>query len=272
MIYLNDILCLPDPKNVKMRFNLNFGNSRPAIDYFTDQTPASHQIMLEGQYWNYGKKRNFSVGNISLGFVPVSGRPDCWLLFHIGEVTKDLNIRNGIGYQFNSLTQYEKYIGRVIVRFKNTSQNLVRKGDTTLPLCTIEEVLPDVYSNDHFPGYMNVNVSWKSLSILINKPSWRSALGNQKGVYLLIDSNTGKQYVGSAYGQDMLLGRWEQYIKTYNGGNKLLKKLKDEYIQDNFYFTILETFNQNIDDQIIINRENYWKDVLRTRSFGYNDN
>ena len=263
MIYLNNILCLPDPKNVKLRFNISFGNNRPAIDYFTDQTPASNKIMLDGQYWN-SKRGVFSVGNITLGFVPIPGRPDCWLLFHVGEVTKDLGIRNGVGYQFKDLPQYNKYIGRIVVRFKNNSQKLVRKGDTTLPQCTIEEILPNIYNNDHFPGYMNVNVSWKSLSILINKPSWRTALGNQKGVYLLIDTNTGKQYVGSAYGQDMLLGRWETYINTYNGGNKLLKNLKDSYIQDYFYFTILETFNQNTADQIIINRESFWKDVLKT--------
>ena len=60
--------------------------------------------------------------------------------------------------------------------------------------------------------------------------------------------------------------------KQVHGGNKELKILKETYIQDNFYFTILETFNQNIDDQIIIARESYWKDVLRTRIFGYNKN
>ena len=56
MILLNDILQLPNPKEMKLRFNLNFGNKRPAIDYFTDQTTASKKKMLEGQYWNYGKK------------------------------------------------------------------------------------------------------------------------------------------------------------------------------------------------------------------------
>ncbi len=39
-----------------------------------------------------------------------------------------------------------------------------------------------------------------------------------------------------------------------------------------FYFSILETFNQNEDSQIIIDRENYWKEVFMTRKFGYNDN
>ena len=60
MILLNDILRLPDIKNVKVRFNLNFGTKRPAIDYFTDQTEESKQHMLDGQYWNYARKSNFS--------------------------------------------------------------------------------------------------------------------------------------------------------------------------------------------------------------------
>ena len=255
MILLNDILKLPNLKDVRIRFNLNFGDKRPAIDYFTDQTLTSRKKMLDGQYWNYGKKGNFSVGNISLGFVPIPRKNDCWLLFHIGKVQ-----------------EYDKYLGRIIVRFKNRSQNLIRKGDTTLPLCEIEEILPNVYNNDFFPGYANVNVSWKSLQILINKSSWRTALGNQKGVYLLVDSKTGKKYVGAAYGDDMLLGRWEEYIKTYHGGNKRMKSLKNEYIRDNFYFTILEHYNPKTDDQIILDRESYWKQVLMTRQFGYNDN
>lgn len=272
MILLNDILNFPDPKNVKLRFNLSFGTTRRAIDYFTDNKHASIKQMLNGQYWNYGKKGNFSVGNISLGFVQIPSRPDCWLLFHVGEVTQDLKVRNGVGYSYCDLDQYAKFIGRVVVRFHNTSQNLIRKGDTTLPLCQVEEILPQVYNNDIFPGYANVNISWKSLSIVIQKRNWRTALENQKGVYLLVDAKTGKKYVGSAYGADMLLGRWESYIKTCHGGNKLLKKLKEDYIKDNFYFSILETFNYNVEDKTIIERENYWKDLLRTRDFGYNDN
>lgn len=272
MILLNDILRLPDLSNVKVRFNLNFGTKIPAIDYYTDQTEESKQHMLEGQYWNYAKKSNFSDGNITLGFVPIPKKPDCWLLFHIGKITKDLNVQNGVGYEFEELADYQEYIGRLIVRFKNRSQNLIRKGENVLPLCEVEEILPNIYNNDYFPGYSNVNVSWLSLKNLITRDSWRSALENQKGVYLLVDSQTGKQYVGSAYGEYMILGRWESYIRTCHGGNKLLKELDPDYIKENFYFSILETFNKDTDDEIIIDRESHWKEVLQTRQFGYNEN
>ena len=175
--------------------------------------------MLDGQYWNYARKSNFSNGNITLGFVPIPQKQDCWLLFHIGKIVQDLGIQNGVGYEYEELDEYKEYIGRIVVRFKNHSQNLIRIGENVLPECIVEEILPNVYNNDYFP-----------------------------------------------------LGRWETYIRTCHGGNKLLKELGTDYIKNNFYFTILETFNKDTDDQIIIDRESHWKDVLFTRKFGYNKN
>ena len=141
MILLNDILNLSNLKNVKLRFNLSFGTNRPAIDYYTDYTEASTKHMLEGMYWNYEKKSNFSVGNVTLGFLKMPSKDDCWLLFHVGKVTKDLNVRNGVGYEYEELTEFNKYLGRVVVHFHNNSQNLIRRGETTLQLCELKEIL-----------------------------------------------------------------------------------------------------------------------------------
>ncbi|WP_236846933.1 GIY-YIG nuclease family protein [Campylobacter devanensis] len=92
-------------------------------------------------------------------------------------------------------------------------------------------------------------------------------------MYLIVDTKTGKKYVGSAYGDNMLLGRWRNYIANGHGGNKLLKSLDFEYIKENFKYSILEIFKSSVDDEIIINRESFWKEVLLTRTeFGYNDN
>jgi hypothetical protein len=117
-----------------------------------------------------------------------------------------------------------------------------------------------------------VNVTWPELSRIISKESWKTALQNQKGVYLITDISTGKLYVGSAYGDNMILGRWQSYIKTGNGGNIELKSLNFEHIKQNFRFSILEIFKSTVNDQAIISRENWWKSVLLTRKFGYNKN
>ena len=79
-------------------------------------------------------------------------------------------------------------------------------------------------------------------------------------------------YVGSATGEDMILGRWKSYIKNGNGGNVGLKKLDFEYIKSNFTYSILDIYKSTVNDESIIARENWWKETLHTRQFGYNKN
>jgi len=79
-------------------------------------------------------------------------------------------------------------------------------------------------------------------------------------------------YVGSAYGESMIHGRWKSYIKTGNGGNIELEALSFEHIKHNFKYSILDIFKSTVDDQLIISRESWWKSVLLTREFGYNKN
>ena len=79
-------------------------------------------------------------------------------------------------------------------------------------------------------------------------------------------------YVGSAYGENMILGRWQSYVKTGHGGNVELKKMKFDHIKKNFRYSILDIFKSTVDDQIIFTRESWWKAVLQTREFGYNNN
>ena len=58
--------------------------------------------------------------------------------------------------------------------------------------------------------------------------------------------------------------------------NKKLKDLVEEkglrYIQENFQYSIFETFTDDASDEYIIARESFWKEVLLTRIFGYNAN
>lgn len=267
-ILLNDILQFKDFNNVKIRFNLMFKDNWNPIDFFKN---GDTQTLLNGQYWNYSKNKSYKVGQITIGFIKLPTKNQ-WLLFHIGKVTKDLNIFNGVGYEFDILTEYEKYFGRLIISFKNKSQTMVRLANSVINDCEVVQLLPNIFDNDIFPGYDNVNVSWKELSRVLSNESWRTALQNQKGVYLLTDRQSEKMYVGSAYGDHMLLGRWESYVKTGHGGNTELKSLGFEYIKQNFRFSILDIFKATTDDKIIIDREMWWKNTLQTRKYGYNRN
>lgn len=89
---------------------------------------------------------------------------------------------------------------------------------------------------------------------------------------LYYGSSNGKKYVGSATGENMIWGRWKDYIANGNGGNIELKSLDFEYIQKNFRYSILEIYKSTTDDDAILERESWWKELLMTRQFGYNKN
>ena len=81
-----------------------------------------------------------------------------------------------------------------------------------------------------------------------------------------------KNIVGSAYGENMILGRWLSYLKNGHGGNKGSKQIEFKHIQGNFRYSILDVFKSTADDKLIIERENWWKEVLQSRTFGDNEN
>ena len=267
-IKLNDVLNLTDLANVKIRFITKSGAKWNPIDIFKDDRIA-HKLIADHS-WNYKAQKSYKEGQITIGLARI--KYNSWLLFHVGRVTKDLNKLNAVGYQFEVLPEFEKYFGRLIVRYKNTSQNLVRMASSVIDECEVEQILSDVFDNDIFPGYENVNLSWDELARVIEKESWKTALQNQKGVYLVTDANNGKMYIGSAYGENMILGRWQSYVRTGHGGNIGLKPLDFEYIKKNFRYSILDIYKSTVDDQVIIDRESWWKEVLQSRKFGYNEN
>lgn len=273
-IVLNDLLRLDDLKNVKVRLLLyagrnDSGRGADFIQYFQEGNMGA---VTEGLFWNYNRNKSYREGDIAVGLASIE--KDHWLLFSVSRVTKDLNRLNAVGYEHVEIEEFNKYLGRVVIRYRNKSQNLVRRAESIMHDLVVEKILPDVFNDDIFPGYENVRLSWKELKNNIKKETWKTALENQKGVYLILDKATGRKYIGSAYGEDMILGRWRSYVKTGHGGNRELKNLTFEYIQSNFQYSILDIYKSAVDDDVIIKREAWWKSTLMTRdsNFGYNKN
>lgn len=272
-IALNDLLHVEDLSNVKVRLMKHAGRSGVGnrfIEIFQERKPEK---LEQGLFWNY-THRSYSEGDIVIGLAQIE--KDHWLLFYVGIVTKDLGITNSVGYEHAPLEEYGKYLGRVVVRYHNASQNLIRKASSIMEDLIVEKILPDVFDDDIFPGYEKVNISWVELRRNIEKESWKTALKNQKGVYLISDTKTGKLYVGSAYGSDMILNRWRNYVDTGHGGNVELKVLVDkqgfDYIKQHFRYSILDIYKSTVDNETIIGREGWWKETLLSRVFGYNAN
>lgn len=117
------------------------------------------------------------------------------------------------------------------------------------------------------PRWQELVLDWKQLRAL--PASWQAALRQWCGIYYIRDKASGKGYVGSAYGQDNLLGRWLNYATSGHGGNKLLRELNP----DRFEFSILQLLNHDAEAVDVVAAENTWKLRLHTRApDGLNDN
>lgn len=94
-------------------------------------------------------------------------------------------------------------------------------------------------------------------------------LRSVKGVYLLVDVETGQQYVGSAKGADSLLGRWMDYATDGHGGNLALKEASKRG-RRTYQLSVLEVVDENTPDETIEQIESYRKSKLLSREFGLN--
>lgn len=58
--------------------------------------------------------------------------------------------------------------------------------------CMVSQILPSIFDKDKFSGYYKMYDSFEELELLIKKSTWRTALQNQKKVYLQINTSNSK--------------------------------------------------------------------------------
>lgn len=180
---------------------------------------------------------------------------------------------NDVFYQLAPLPGFEDLKDRVVVDWGKSPlawhQWLSEKE--------VIEILPHGYVMD-FPGYLDFTITFEELVDIVNHPvanrEWHRMLAAVAGVYLIVDAKTGAQYVGSAYGQDGILGRWRQYAKTRHGGNEQLRRLTSavpDYAR-HFRFCLLHTLPRTLTKNEVIRYEVLYKKKLGSRAFGLNSN
>ena len=167
---------------------------------------------------------------------------------------------------------YEDLKDRVVIDWGGA-----RRWDQELRPKEVIEVLPAGYVRE-FPGYLDFVLSYDELLQILDNPDanreWHRMLRAMAGVYLIVDTVTGKQYVGSAYGTRGILGRWEAYANSGHGGNAYLAALlaEDPNYARNFQFTILHTLPATLTMREVVRYEVRYKQKLGTRAFGLNAN
>lgn len=274
-ILLNDLLKIHEDL-VRVKFNIFNGTEEPIEVYKSDPKEINDIWLL----WRKETIYFPDIDKLAICLVRIGG--DLWLLTTIKRITKILrHVKNGVAYEAEEVAEYKKYYGRVVVKYHKKSMTGVRLFDKVKDELEVVEILNSQYIGDEFPGYDNVRLSYEQLANVINRNTggWFGALNNQKAVYLITDIYNGKLYVGSATAANgMLWSRWSNYVADGHGGNKELVRIANDpekgfaYIKKNFQYTILENFNSKVDDSYILQREAWWKKVLRSKEFGYNDN
>lgn len=267
MISLVELLKTKNLPLDNYKIHLATGREYPPLDAF-----------LEGKFKEWQEEqsnKNFECDSV-LGLINIER--DLWLfagIYNILGVEK--GTRAAFRYDTQLLSNQDDLIGRIIVRYKREGRASYIWGHKYGKNLEIAEIKSTRISIGDFPGFNKVNLSYRKLKIVVTQqePSWKSALSNIKGIYLISDTLSGKLYVGSATGEDGLWQRWESYARTGHGGNTELKSLIQNNgidYADNFQYTVLEIADFHSPDEFIIDRECHWKDVLLSRRFGHNSN
>jgi hypothetical protein len=155
--------------------------------------------------------------------------------------------------------------GKLIIKWPGVERSWWRRADRNL--FPVHAILEESALDRAMPVWDEINLNWDELRVIPG--SWRTVLSQWRGIYYIYDQAVGKGYVGSAYGDTNILGRWLNYAASGHGGNVLLRERDPKTLR----FTILQRVSPDMDPGDVIRLEGTWKERLHTRSpFGLNDN
>ncbi len=168
-------------------------------------------------------------------------------------------------YDLTLLEELAGYRDRVVIDWGAGTRSWVQRAvNQPKPVIEIAEQF-----EPRFPGFREFARPVDDIPTLPN--GWQQVLRSVKGVYLLVDLDSGQQYVGSAKGSDSLFGRWMEYATDGHGGNLGLRKATSEG-RRRYQVSVLEVVEEATPDVTIEQIESFWKNKLLSRSFGLNAN
>lgn len=160
---------------------------------------------------------------------------------------------------------FRHWHGKLIIKWPGLERSWSRWASQNNHF-SIEAILDESLLTERMPDWREIVLSWDQLHRI--PKSWNAALRQWRGIYFIFDVRQKKGYVGAAYGDDNIHGRWIGYAKTGHGGNRKLRTLNPK----NFRFSILERVSPDTPSDEVIKREGEWKTRLHTRDSGLNDN
>lgn len=256
------------PRDAKIHLACWNGKEDPLDVYFAGG-------FNEWQRWQ--TRKNFKR-NLVISLISMPGN-DRWLFAgaHRSSESRWFASENLYYYVLDEDESFEELDGRLVVSFRRPGRQSYLNAEKWVEDIRVSELFRERLSIGEFPGFKAVNLSYRELQLIVRQSlqSWRTALSNVSGVYLISDTMTGQLYVGSAYGDGGIWQRWSQYGTDGHGGNSELRRLiATDGIQraESFRFSVLETADLNASIENLLNREIHWKNVLLSRDHGLNRN
>jgi hypothetical protein len=264
-------------KNVRVRFSMPNGEEDPKDIYLKDP-----EIVNTKWFLHSGKKyNNFKPGTLAIHLLLID--KDLWLMTAVKKIISvnpptEEKIWDYTCYKTEDVSKFQDLCGRTYISYHKSTQSGKYKWSTVSDKLIISKIDNEQYGENTFTSY-RFDLPFDKLERIIKtgRRDWINALKHIQAVYLITDNLTGKFYVGSATSQDeFLLGRWKTYIKNGHGGNVKFKELIEKngisYIRKNFSYRILDYFSESYPSVKVLESESYWKEVFKSRIFGYNAN
>ncbi len=161
---------------------------------------------------------------------------------------------------------YEEWSGRLVINWPGGERSWARWCDKNELKFTVDHIRETSNFDRDMPDWDELVFGWDELKVLPEK--WRITLSQWRGVYFIFDPSDGQGYVGSAYGDENIMGRWLNYAASGHGGNRELRQRDPS----SFEFSILQRVSPDMEPSDVIRIETKWKDRLHTRDFGMNRN
>jgi hypothetical protein len=237
-------------------------------------------VYLAGKFddWQQWQSRRNFEREFVISLIALS-RPNRWLFagVHQSHGSRWLEEHSAHYYTLVERPACSELNGRLIVEFRRPGRQSYLNAETWAEQMLLDSILPERIKFAEFPGYKAVDLAKHELDLIVAQglDSWRTALSNVAGVYLISDTASGRLYVGSATGEGGIWGRWCQYSATGHGGNQELRNLLQESEMERpmaFRFSVLEIADTHTSVEQILQRESHWKRVLLSRDHGWNAN
>ena len=273
MLTFNDLLILNaiDPAAVRLARHQD-RRLRPGHLYATwrNDRPAFEQ------YQSVQPKKKFPTGDLLASFIVTEARKTVFVgMYEGGDISTcppgsldpilKQDVSGQVRHHLELTDAMGEYRDRLVVDWGTGNRAWVqRAANQKKPVVEITEQY-----EPRFPGFRVFTCLVDDVPSLPH--GWQQVLRSVKGVYLLVDIESGHRYVGSAKGADSFLGRWMDYANGGDGGDVALKAAARPGPRS-YQVSVLEVVDVNVPDDTIERVESYWKDKLQTRRFGLNRN